>query len=96
MKNPIPAARCAMRGAAWWLRWMIEALRRREGSLSFHAEQGGFYARQAETLAATLGCILTDHLGPAADALERGAQSEDLLPDSEDSGAEEIEAGEPR
>ena len=83
-----------MRWAAWWLRWMIECLRRREGNLSFHAEQGGFYSRQAEALAAALGCILTDHLGPAADALERGAQNEDLLPeDLEDEGPEK---GEPK
>jgi hypothetical protein len=68
-----------MRWATWWLRWIIESLRRREGSLSFHAEQAGPFAPQALTLAAALGCILTDHLGPAADALERAAVNEELL-----------------
>lgn len=82
-----------MRWAAWWLRWMIQTLRRREGSLSFHAEQRGFYARQAEALAAALGCILTDLLGPAADALERGALDQDLLPEDSD---EEPEKGQPK
>lgn len=72
------------------LRRMIERQRRQEGSLSFYAEQRGPFARQAQTLAAVLGCVLTDHLGPAADALER-ARHEDLLAmpaDPEDEGEE--------
>jgi hypothetical protein len=56
------------------LRRMIERERRQEGSLSFHAEQKGPFAREAEALAAVLGCLLTDRLGPAADALERVRQ----------------------
>jgi hypothetical protein len=77
MKNPIPSARRSMRWAAAFLRWMIERLRRREGTLSFHAERNGRFARESEVLAGDLGCILTDHLGPAADALERAARAPD-------------------
>jgi hypothetical protein len=66
------------------LRKMIGRLRRREGSLALHAEQRGPFARQAEALAAALGCILIDHLGPAVDALEREAVSEEPLPEPEE------------
>jgi hypothetical protein len=74
VKNPTPAARRSMRRSAWWLRRMIESLRRREGSLSFYAERNSPDATEAEVLAGDLGCILNDHLGPAADALERAAR----------------------
>lgn len=74
MKNPLRPARRSLRWAASFLRWWIERLRRREGTLSFHAERNGPFAREAEALAGDLGCILTDHLGPAADALERAAR----------------------
>jgi hypothetical protein len=75
-----------MRWAAWWLRWTIERLRRREGSLSYHSERNGPFARQAEAFAGVLGCILTDHLGPAADALEREARNREPLPEVEEDG----------
>jgi hypothetical protein len=74
IRDPLRPARRSMRWAARFLRWWIERLRRREGTLSFHAERNGPFAREAESLAGDLGCVLTDHLGPAADALERAAR----------------------
>lgn len=84
MKNPTLAARRTLRRTAFWLRFLVERLRRREGTLSFHAERQGPFAREAAALAAALGCILTDRLGPALDALERAASDREPLPDPDE------------
>jgi hypothetical protein len=81
MKIPLPLV-------LWFLRWelrrlraLILRLRRREGILSFHAEKGGPFAREAASLAAALQCILSDHLVPAADALEAALSNREPLPE---------------
>ena len=76
MRNPLPFVRWLLRLELLRLRAMIARLRRREGTLSFQAEQGGPHARYAELLAADLGCILTDDLDPALDALDRALAGE--------------------
>jgi len=74
--------------ARWFLRWelhrlraLILRLRRREGTLSFLAERGGPFAREAAALAAALQCILSDQLVPAADSLERSLFNREPLPE---------------
>ena len=86
MTNPFPIVRWLLRWERHRLRRMIGRLRRREGTLSFQAEQGGPHAAIASALAADLGCILTDHMAPAADALERAARSVEPLPEDETAG----------
>lgn len=85
LKNPLPATRRALRWEAFCLRRRIERLRRRKGSLSFHAERGGPHAKQAEALSGVIGAILADLLGPAADSLEREGRNTEPLPEAEDS-----------
>jgi hypothetical protein len=81
MKNPFPVHRWFLRWELRRLRTLILRLRRREGSLSFHAERGGPFAPEAKALAADLQCILSDHLVPAADALEAALLNRELLPE---------------
>jgi len=96
LKDPIRAARRALGWEARWIRWSLDRLRRREGSLTLHAEQGGPFARQAEAVAATLGCILIDQLGPAVEALEREARNADPFPALEEPDNDERQEGERR
>ncbi len=71
MRNPLPFTRWLLRRELRRLRALVLRLRRREGTLSFYSERGGPLVRQVASLAADLQCILSDHLVPAADALER-------------------------
>jgi hypothetical protein len=89
MSSPFPFLRWLLRWEHHRLRRMIARLRRREGTLSFRAEQGGPDAGYAEVLAADLGCILTDHLDPAADALEKAARGVEPLREGESVGERE-------
>lgn len=79
MRNPLPAARRHMLREARRLRRQIGRLRRREGTLSFHVEQGGLQAAVARALASALQCTLSDHLLQAAETLERAAEDETPL-----------------
>ncbi len=84
MKNPLPLVRWSLRWELRRLRALVLRLRRREGTLSFHAERGRPLAGEARTLAADLQCILSDRLVPAADALERALFRRDPLPEEPD------------
>lgn len=84
MKNPLPWTRWLLRWYLRRLRALILRLRRREGTLSFYAERGGPFAQEAAALAADLQCVLSDHLVPAADGLERAITSRAPLPGDDD------------
>ena len=88
MPKAASAGRCPFPFVRWILRWelrrlrkTVARLRRCEGTLSFNSEQGGASAARAGALAATLGCILTDHLDLAVDELEKAAEGVEPLPD---------------
>lgn len=86
----------SLRPTRWFLRWelrrlraLVLRLRRREGTLSFHAERDKPFAREAAALGASLQCILADHLGPAADDLERAISDLEPLPEEEEAAGGE-------
>ena len=86
--DPLRAQRRALSREARQLRKLIGRLCRLELRTHIVGSESEPFARQAEALLASLECIRIDHLEPAAEALERAAGDDDLLPIETDLGGE--------